>query len=342
MPIFDNGQPNPPAPAVSVRASVVIELEWVLHSAVRKDFADDHRALRALYDDHPELLEEVVGLWEEDGQTGGAGFAELVLAAYHGGLLFTEDPGLLLERLGELYETVPTTVRDFPLSAETDDDRRKVLRRLGRLRRSAETRRHYVDVVGRVWSAASDSWERYGRQAVADAVAAKRAMLAKGAGWRELATGKNGCTGVRDRVVGELGPSGEIVIVPSYFAHVGLLYDVPGFVVLGEKADDTGAEARARTESLARQLRAISDPTRLAILDSLRSGPQTVTELSARFGLAQPTVSNHVKILRDSGIVADVRDGVRRNLVVRRDVVEALMGNLNQVLESASKATSGN
>lgn len=340
MPIYDEERQRPAAPPISVRASVAVELEWVLHSAVRREFADDHPALHTMYERHPDLEEQIVGLWAKDGQTGAAGFAELVLVAYHGGFLFGEDGDSLLERLPGACATVPTTAKAFPLRAETAEDRDLVLHRLARLRRSAEARRHYVDVVSRVWAAASESWDRYGREAVAGSVAAKRAMLAKGAGWRDLS--KPGYkTDAVARAETELGAGGEIVVVPAYFAHFGLLYDLPGLLLIGVRAEDRAAESRARSETLVRRLRAISDPTRLAILDSLRAGPKTVTELSARFGLAQPTVSNHVKLLRDSGIVADVREGTRRNLVVRHDVVRGLMDDLARTLGTPSPPEPG-
>jgi DNA-binding transcriptional ArsR family regulator len=339
MPIYDDGRQRPASPPVSVRASVAVELEWVLHSAVRRDFSEDHPALRAMYERHPALQEQIVGLWAKDGQTGAAGFAELVLVAHHGGLLFGEDGTHLLQQLPGACATVPTSAKAFPMRAETDEDRDLVLHRLARLRRSAETRRHYVDVLGRAWNAASESWDRYGREVVAESVDARRAMLAKGAGWRDLSKPGYEPDAV-ERAETDLGPGGEIVVVPAYFAHFGLLFDLPGLLLIGVKAEDGTAPSRARSETLARRLRALSDPTRLAILETLRSGPKTVTELSARFGLAQPTVSNHVKLLRDNGIVKDVRDGTRRNLVVRHDVVAELMDELARML-GASQQTGG-
>jgi DNA-binding transcriptional ArsR family regulator len=332
MPIYDDGPHGATPPPVTVRPSVAVELAWILHSAIRRDFSEDHPALHDMFERAPELRAEIVGLWAEEGQTGGAGFAELIAVAHHGGILFTDDGDSLLEQLPAACATVPASAKSFPLREETPEDRRLVLHRLARLHRSAAARRTYVEVLGHAWAAASESWDRFGRAAVSASVAAKRDMLAKGAGWRELAKGACELDAVA-REEAALGPGGEIVVVPSYFAHVGLLNDLPGLVLIGVKAADTGAESRARSEALARRLRALSDPTRLAILDSLRSGPKTVTELTAAFGLAQPTVSNHVKLLRDSGVVADVRDGTRRHLVVRQDAVDELMTELARTLK---------
>jgi DNA-binding transcriptional ArsR family regulator len=339
MPVFDESRRAAP-PKVAVRPSIAIELEWVLHSAMREDFRADHPALHTLYDEErPDLVDAVRAMWADDDPSGeptwhGA-FTELVLVAHHGGLLFGEDAPVLLDALPRLCATVPTSAKDWPLLAESQAERRIALQRVARLRRSAEVRRRYVDLVGRVWDAASARWELDGRAAVADTVGAKQATLDKGAGWRELTKGAMEFDQTAERVIASLPPEGEIVVVPAYFAHLGLLYDLPGCVLLGIKAEEPGPAARERSEELSRRLRALSDPTRLAIVDSLRGRPLTVTELAYRFGLAQPTVSNHVKLLRDAGIVTEVREGGRRNLVVRRDVASVLVDDLARVLDAS-------
>lgn len=316
------------AHTVAVRPSMAIELEWVLHSALRDDFRADHSALRAVYDARPDLLEDVTALWPaaEDATTGQ--FTELVVLAHHGGLLFGDDPEPLLEALPRLAGSVPTTERELPLRAETDADRAIVLDRLAHLRRSPAVARRYAEVVRRVWDAVAGPFERQGRSAVADTVGTLQSMVDKGVGWRDLAKGAYQFGDAAERAVAALPEGAEIVVVPAYFAHLGLLYDLPGVIVLGIAADESGQAARERNEALARQLRALCDPTRLAVVDLLRTAPRTITELATRFGLAQPTVSNHVKLLKEAGLVGDEREGTRRNLVVRSDAGNALAQEL--------------
>ena len=127
-------------------------------------------------------------------------------------------------------------------------------------------------------------------------------------------------------------------MVPAYFAHLGSLVDLPGMVLIGVRAEGSGAEARARTEILARRLKTISDPTRLAMVEVLRSAPSTVTELAALFGLAQPTVSNHVKILRDAGLVANSTEGGHRVLVLQRDALDTLLDGLQGLVAPSRQA----
>lgn len=56
--------------------------------------------------------------------------------------------------------------------------------------------------------------------------------------------------------------------------------------------------------SKTRLLRALANPSRLAILEALRGGPRCVGEVVARTGLTQSNVSNHLACLRDCGLVS--------------------------------------
>jgi DNA-binding transcriptional ArsR family regulator len=54
---------------------------------------------------------------------------------------------------------------------------------------------------------------------------------------------------------------------------------------------------------------AISDPTRREILDRLGGGDLTVSELAEPFEMSQPAVSQHLRILRQAGLVSQQREG---------------------------------
>ncbi|QUW20102.1 metalloregulator ArsR/SmtB family transcription factor [Agrococcus sp. Marseille-Q4369] len=70
-------------------------------------------------------------------------------------------------------------------------------------------------------------------------------------------------------------------------------------------------EQRLDDEQLDRIFAALSDRTRRRILLRLRSGPATVTELTALAGLSQPAVSKHCKVLEEAGLVRAERDAQR-------------------------------
>lgn len=54
---------------------------------------------------------------------------------------------------------------------------------------------------------------------------------------------------------------------------------------------------------------ALSDPNRLLILYALNENPLNVTELTNELGMSQPTMSRHLKVLRERGLVQTVRTG---------------------------------
>jgi DNA-binding transcriptional ArsR family regulator len=57
---------------------------------------------------------------------------------------------------------------------------------------------------------------------------------------------------------------------------------------------------------------ALGDPTRRAVLARLRSGPRSVGEIVATLPVSQSAVSQHLRVLREAGLVTDRREGTRR------------------------------
>jgi DNA-binding transcriptional ArsR family regulator len=59
-------------------------------------------------------------------------------------------------------------------------------------------------------------------------------------------------------------------------------------------------------------LSALADPTRRTIFERLASGPRAVGELAQGFPVSRPAVSQHLKVLKSAGLVADRAQGTRR------------------------------
>ncbi len=57
---------------------------------------------------------------------------------------------------------------------------------------------------------------------------------------------------------------------------------------------------------------AIAHPVRRQILDQLVGGEQSVTRLAEPFGMSRPAISQHLRVLRDVGLVAEQRHGRER------------------------------
>ena len=59
-------------------------------------------------------------------------------------------------------------------------------------------------------------------------------------------------------------------------------------------------------------LTALGDPTRRAVFELLAEGPRAVGEIAAELPVTRPAVSQHLKVLKEAGLVIDRPDGTRR------------------------------
>ncbi len=87
----------------------------------------------------------------------------------------------------------------------------------------------------------------------------------------------------------------------------------------------------------AKLFRGFADPSRLSIMETLRDGEMTVTEIVESTGLSQSNISNHLACLRDCGLVAAEQDGryVRYRLSDPR--VEKLLALADELLGDVAK-----
>lgn len=77
-------------------------------------------------------------------------------------------------------------------------------------------------------------------------------------------------------------------------------------------------------------LRALSDPTRREILRLLRDGDRSAGDIAERFPMTAASISHHLTVLREAGLVSAVRDG--RSIIysleatVMQELLETLLG----------------
>src|ERR687890_320721 len=88
---------------------------------------------------------------------------------------------------------------------------------------------------------------------------------------------------------------------------------------------------REQAERMAAVAKALADPVRLQLVDVLRkhAGKVCVCELVPLFDLSQPTVSHHLKVLREAGIVDSERQGLWAYYYVTPDSLDELAAWLN-------------
>ena len=83
---------------------------------------------------------------------------------------------------------------------------------------------------------------------------------------------------------------------------------------------------------------ALGDPTRRAIFERVADRPSAVGELARELPVSRPAVSQHLKVLKDAGLVVDRPDGTRRIYQVAPDGVGALRAQLDRFWNQALAA----
>jgi DNA-binding transcriptional ArsR family regulator len=85
----------------------------------------------------------------------------------------------------------------------------------------------------------------------------------------------------------------------------------------------------------AQALQALGDPTRRSVLEQLRDGPRAVGEIAAELPVSRPAVSQHLRVLKEAGLVTERQDGTRRLYRVDPDGLTALREYLEGFWEEA-------
>jgi DNA-binding transcriptional ArsR family regulator len=85
------------------------------------------------------------------------------------------------------------------------------------------------------------------------------------------------------------------------------------------------ATNQAQTDGLT----ALGDPTRREIFERLAEKPQAVAELARDLPVSRPAVSQHLKVLKKAGLVADTAVGTRRVYRVNPEGIDALRAYLD-------------
>jgi DNA-binding transcriptional ArsR family regulator len=80
---------------------------------------------------------------------------------------------------------------------------------------------------------------------------------------------------------------------------------------------------------------AIGDPTRRAIFELLAEGPAPVGALAARLPVSRPAVSQHLRVLKDAGLVRDRAAGTRRLYQLDPDGLAAMRSYLDRFWDQA-------
>ena len=97
------------------------------------------------------------------------------------------------------------------------------------------------------------------------------------------------------------------------------------------------AKTRVRYEARARIVKALAHPTRLFIIDQLSSGEQCVCELQVKIEADMSTVSKHLAVLREAGLVSDERRGTLVYYTLQATCVPRLLECVENVVRENAR-----
>ena len=251
---------------------------------------------------------------------------------------------MIADRSGTLLDPDPTALLDFIRRRRrrgAGQPRHRERARPGRDHRPARPpraatrglRRRYVEVLRDLWEAVGN---RFGDQADAEATAVTwRERLAAGASPVDLLSDKHVARRPEwARSIRDAARNGTLVMTPVLCCRGGHIVAAGGVLSIAAPADaqDSLAVRRFYAAEVAGRLKVLSDPTRVALLSQLACDPMSVTELARLYDLSQPTVSIHVRQLREAGLIESKKTGGRTIYSVPRDRVQQLLDEAGDLL----------
>jgi DNA-binding transcriptional ArsR family regulator len=305
MPIGEKTIPSAradPTAEIRVAVSAPAELFWLLWRG-----ASNYRPrpgtvpAREIDELRPNLFEEIGDFWN-DGLS--PPFEMALLANEAGSLLeLSLDPFL-----SQLEETAAAGVEDPSLPAETAGVRQLTYSRLKRLQGSATFRREYRLWIQQAWDAYREIWDR-NLQILLSEGERLTAQLSGASLSEVLLPGNIGRhEAAYSPLVENAMRAGKLVISPIFIGDEGLIA-VPGIVLVGLGVHSSEVIPRLLEDArgTAARVKAVADPTRLAILAFLGTRERSVSGIADAFRLSQAAISEHLAILRDADLLTSRR-----------------------------------
>ena len=313
--------------SIRVAPSAAFELMWALHFA-----AANHEHDQVF--DPLETLRRRFGPELKDLRTDGVTqySTELIVLADRSDTLLDLD----LDRFFARVDKVASTSAPTPsLLSETPEERKVVAGRLERLREDKALRARYIELLATIWQELAPDWTRNG----------KTAVVAEAERWRRiLDDGRQDYMGIigldrlwpgrpeLDDVAAAAAAEGRLVLNPSWFGGKVHIVELHGTVHVGRRTRIVDFDCRRVADEVSTNIKALADPTRLTILLRLARSPASVTELARELRLSQPTVSVHVRVLREVGLLEERANGRSAELSASEQALKELFSRTEEQL----------
>jgi DNA-binding transcriptional ArsR family regulator len=260
--------------------------------------------------------------------------SEMLVLAHRSGTMLDLD-------LKRFFSRIDASISDSSplpsLLSESPAERELTRERLERLRSDATLRKRYVGLLQTLWSDVQDSWEGAGRAAVAAEVQKWSRALESGTPYRQLLRVQHiwAPRPETDTFADAAEAEGNLIVTPSWFGgHISVL-EFNGLVYVGRGIQIGELSLKQVATEVSSHIKAVADPTRLAILMRLAREPSSVTEIARQFGLSQPTVSAHVQVLREAGLLEEKTVGRSAQLSASEEGLHRMFAHAEEALVRA-------
>lgn len=294
---------------VEAVVSPVLELIYAAYFLQRRGAnppGSGHRPawLTALNQTAPAALEQMAGFWKALGLDQ-PGVESFVLAARYG-YVRDADPGRWLDDMPKLAQRALTE----PLDGHEDDpSSSKIAERLGLLADPVASQA-WAAAYRELWQALAPFWAQEGAPvAKAAAESFRQQFQASGDVVSALPAYHHVRFEASTHAVRRAEAEGRLVVVPLALAVAGgFHFDVDEvlYIGFGLMTESVHHRTVSQVSEVAQRMKALADPTRATLLALIGrfSGLQfTVGDLAVQLGVSQPTVSGHLRLLREAGLV---------------------------------------
>lgn len=318
---------------VDVQPSGVLELlyaQYFLSKPNLRKYADAMPWVQQLLDKHPDLVESLQAFWPQEEVSG----FEMLLPAFRFGYLYDTE----LDRFFDDMATLPERFLAQVDPTEVESYFAKIFNHIEALKDAATMARYKANLVA-LWQELSPLWHSHGLAAVRAECERFRVQLNQHQDVLRAFPKHNFSQfeAFTDHVKG-YQDKGRIIVTPLYLASSGgymIDFNDTLFIGYGLQSEPAYHELSERVQQSAAQMKAFADPTRLMILTLIARFDKltmTVGDLADQLDVRQPTVSGHLKVLREADLVSFKKQGTRSVYTLNEQAIEDTIAKLRELL----------
>jgi ArsR family transcriptional regulator, arsenate/arsenite/antimonite-responsive transcriptional repressor len=326
--------------AVDVQAtpSVTIEFAYAYFTLVRKPHLQVLFWHKQLEQHDPDLAEQLREFWQEDGVG-----LDLFPLVSNNGYTFDTSVGRFLDDLEQHLPIFRQQLAQYKIGLQHKDPE-KIKKELAscealeqRLERLANKkfRSQFVGLLRRLWAFLEPQWESQGLSA---SRAACQQFMEQFALHQDILAALPTHHFVQfensRQYIKKAMQQGTVLVFPLYFALGGGFSIDSGnqhLIGYGIRSEDTHQALSEASAQLAMQLKTLADPTRLMLMTMLQRYSHfemSVSDFAEQLGVTQPTISGHLKLLRESGLVTLEKKGNKALYKLEAETLKQLVHDL--------------